>query len=80
VRKLEKPSPAESPLLFEIDPEPAPETLTALGGIPLLVQAFLGVPASVKRHVRIKQRQRGYDGPTMVEGFVVPNAAGGRVP
>jgi hypothetical protein len=79
MRKLDKPSPTESPLLFKIDPEPAPETLTALGGIPLLVQAFrsLGLPASVKRQVRIKQRQRGYDEATMVESFVILNAAGG---
>jgi len=47
MRKLDEPSPTESPLLIAIDPEPAPGTLTALGGIPLLVQAFrsLGLPA-----------------------------------
>ena len=79
MRKLDKPSPTESPLLFVIDPEPAPETLTALGGIPLLVQAFrsLGLPGSVERQVRIKQRQRGYDEATRVESFVILNAAGG---
>jgi len=79
MRKLDKPSPTESPLLFKIDPEPAPETLRALGGIPLLVQAFrsLGLPGSVQRQVRIKQRQRGYDEATMVESFVILNAAGG---
>jgi hypothetical protein len=61
LRKLDKPSPTEFPLLLNLDPEPAPETLTALGGMPLLVQAFrsLGLPASVQRQVRIKQRQRG---------------------
>jgi hypothetical protein len=54
-RKL---SPTESLLLFEIDPEPLPETLTALGGAPLLVQTFrsLGLPAKVREHVRIKVR------------------------
>ncbi len=79
MRKLDKPSPTESRLRFEIDPEPASETLTALGGIPLLVQAFrsLGLAASVERQVRIKQRQRGYDEATMVESFVILNAAGG---
>jgi hypothetical protein len=79
MRKLDKPSPTESPLLFAIDPEPAPETLTALGGIPLLVQAFrsLGLSASVQRHVHVKEGQRGYDEATMVESFVVLNAAGG---
>ncbi|MHB1857750.1 MAG: hypothetical protein ACYCPM_09990 [Acidobacteriaceae bacterium] len=44
-----KPSPTESPLLFKIDDEPLQETLTAWGGVPLVVQAFrsLGVPSSV---------------------------------
>jgi len=35
VRKPSKPSPTASPLLFEVDPEPLPETLTALEGVPL---------------------------------------------
>src|SRR2546428_10915329 len=79
MRKLDKPSPGESLLLFVVVPEPAPETLTALGGFPLLVQAFrsLGLPGSVERQVRIKQRQRGYDEATRVESFVILNAAGG---
>ena len=79
MNKVRKPSPTESPLLFEIDPEPIPETLTALGGVPLLVQTFrsLGLPAKVREHVRIKERERGYDEATMVESFVVLNAVGG---
>ncbi|MHB8301329.1 MAG: hypothetical protein ACYDC6_00630 [Acidobacteriaceae bacterium] len=46
-----KPSPTESPLLFEIDDEPLQETLTAWGGVPLVVQAFrsLGVLTALKR-------------------------------
>jgi hypothetical protein len=78
-KKTRKPSPTESPLLFEIDPEPVPETLTALGGVPLLVQTFrsLGLPAQVREHVRIKERERGYDEATLVESFVVLNAVGG---
>jgi hypothetical protein len=40
MRKIEKPSPTEAPLLFEFDPKPAEEVLTALGGLPLVVQAF----------------------------------------
>lgn len=74
-----KPSPTESPLLFEVDDEPLQETLTAWGGVSLVVQAFrsLGVPARVRQHVRIKQRERGYDEATMVESFVVLNAVGG---
>ncbi len=47
--------------------------------MPLVVQACrsLGVPASVRQHVQIKQRERGYDEATMVESFVVLNAVGG---
>jgi hypothetical protein len=79
MRKAEKPSPTESLLPFAIDPEPAPESLTALGGLPLLVQAFrsLGLAGSVKRKVQVKERQRGYDEATFVESFVVLHAAGG---
>src|SRR5579884_2327275 len=67
-RKESKPSPTESPLWFEGDPEPACEVLTAFGGIPRVVQAFgsLGVPASAKQPVQIKERQRGYDEATFV--------------
>ena len=77
--KSEKISPTERPMLFEIDPEPVAEALTALGGLPLLVQAFrsLEVGRSVKEQVRIRQRERGYDEPTMVESFVLLNGAGG---
>jgi hypothetical protein len=79
MRKLPRPSPTASPLLFELDPEPLEETLTALGGIPLVVQAFrsLGLPQSIQEHVRVKQRQRGYDDATFVESFVILHAAGG---
>ena len=79
MKKVRRPSPTESPLLFAIDPEPIPETLTALGGVPLLVQAFrsLGLPAKVREHVRIKERERGYDEAAMVENFVILNAVGG---
>ena len=79
MRKLTKPSPTASPLLFELDPEPLQETLTALGGIPLVVQAFrsLRLPQSIQEHVHVKQRQRGYDDATFIESFVILNAAGG---
>jgi hypothetical protein len=79
MRKERKPSPTESPLLFEVDSQPIEETLTALGGIPLVVQAFrsLGLPKSVREQVRVKERDRGYDEATFVESFVILNAAGG---
>ena len=72
-------SPAEQPLPFIYDDQPGEEVLTALGGVPLLLQAFrsLGVGASVKRNVTIKQRERGLDEASYVESFVVLNAAGG---
>ena len=79
MRKEPQPSPTESPLLFEIDPQPIEETLTALGRIPLVVQAFrsLGLPKSVREQVRVKERERGYDEATFVESFVILNDAGG---
>ena len=72
MRRMPKPSPTESPLLFEVDPQPLEEALTALGGIPLVVQAFrsLGLPGSVQQHVAVKERERGYDEATFVESFV----------
>lgn len=79
MRRMQKPSPTESPLLFEVDPKPLEETLTAMGGIPLVVQAFrsLGLPGSVQQHVTVKERERGYDEATFVESFLILNAAGG---
>jgi len=73
MRKIPKPSPTASPLRFELDPKPLQETLTALGGIPLVVQAFhsLGLPRSIPEQVRVKQRERGYDEATLVESFVI---------
>ena len=64
--------------MFEVDPQPLEESLTALGGIPLVVQAFrsLGLPGSVQQHVAVKERERGYDEATFVESLVILNAAG----
>lgn len=78
-RKLTKPSPTELPLPFELDRTPLEEKLTAFGGLPLVAQTFraLGLPDSVRRNVRVKERQRGYDESTFVESFVLLNAAGG---
>src|SRR5881409_3616575 len=68
-----------NPLPFQLDPEPATETLISYGGVPLVIQAFrsLGLPQAIERHVRIKERERGYDEATFVESFVILNAAGG---
>ena len=78
-KRLNRPSPTESQLLFEIDTERCEEVITARGGIPLVVQSFrgLGLADSVKHHVRVKERQRGYDEATFVESFIILNAAGG---
>ncbi|MCW5976942.1 MAG: hypothetical protein KIT09_02640 [Bryobacteraceae bacterium] len=80
MQKARKP-PTEQPLLIEIDPEPLPETLTALGGVPLLVQTFrsLGLPVSVRQHVHVRERDRGYDEATMVESFVILKRGARRV-
>jgi hypothetical protein len=64
-------------LRFELDPERLQETMTAGGGIPLLCKRSLGAPASVKQHVAVKERERGYDEATLVESFVLLNAAWG---
>ena len=74
-----KPSPTELPLPFEIDDKPLQETLTVWGGVTLVAQAFrrLKVPARVRQHVHIKQRDRGLDEAAMIESFVVLNAVGG---
>ena len=78
-KKLKRISPTELPLQFEIDPEPCEERITARGGMSVVVEAFraFGLPGSIKRHVHTKQRQRGYDEGTLVESFVILNAAGG---
>src|SRR5579875_3445721 len=41
-------------------------------GVPLAGRA-----GSVQQHVRVKERQRGYDEATFIESFVILNAAGG---
>ncbi len=72
-------SPAEGEFLFEIDPKPLEECVTALGGLPLFVRAVrsLDVPGSVKRNLHLKQRERGLDEAAYVESFLVLNALGG---
>jgi len=78
-KREKRKSPTQSNLPFEIDPEPATETITSYAGIPLIAQAFraLGVAGSVASNVKVKERDRGYDEATMVESFVILNAAGG---
>jgi hypothetical protein len=72
-------SPAEGEFLFEIDETPLEETLTSFGGLPLFLRAVgsLGVAASVKRNLQLKQRRRGLDEACYVESFLTLNAVGG---
>ncbi len=53
--------------------------MTAFGGMPLFVRAArsLDVGGSVRKHLQVKQRQKGYDEPTYIESFLVLNAVGG---
>src|SRR2546422_11106106 len=79
MNKARRRSPTMNPLPSQLDPEPATETLTSYGGIPLVVQAFrsLGLRQAITQHVRIKERDRGYDEATFIESFVILNAVGG---
>lgn len=71
-------SPAEGDFLFQLDPEPLEECLTAYGGVPLFARAVrsFGLPISVKRQLHLNQRQRGYDVASHVESFLVLSALG----
>ena len=79
IPRKQKASPAEGEFLFQLDPEPLEECVTAYGGIPLFLQAArsLDVPGRVNQHLQLKQRQRGLDEAAYVESFLVLNALGG---
>ena len=79
IPRKQKPSPAEGEFLFQLDPEPLEECVTAYSGIPLFVQTArsLDVPGRVKQYLKIKQRDRGLDEAGYVESFLVLNALGG---
>jgi hypothetical protein len=66
-------------LPFEYDWEPTQDVVTAYADIRLFVRAARssGVPESAGRNLSLKQRQRGFDGVTYVESFLVLNALGG---
>ena len=51
--KTRRRSPTMNPLPFQLDPEPANETLTSYGGVPLVIQAFrsLGLPQAIHQHL-----------------------------
>jgi hypothetical protein len=75
IPRKQKPSPAEGEFLFQLDPEPLEECVTAYGGMPLFLQAArsLDVPGRVKQHLQLKQRQRGLDEAGYVERALYQN-------
>lgn len=79
MRKKSKRSLVEGEFQFEIDPEPLEECVTSLGGLPLFLRAVrsLDVPDRVKRHLRLKRRERGLDEAAYVESFLTLNVVGG---
>lgn len=79
IPRKQKPSPAAGEFLFQLDPEPLEECVTAYAGIPLFLQTVrsLDVPGRVQQHLKIKQRDRGLDEAGYVESFLVLNALGG---
>jgi hypothetical protein len=58
---LSRRSPAEAPVLFDVDPEPAQDLITGFAGLTLGMETFRGLKRgeSANRHVEIKERQRG---------------------
>jgi hypothetical protein len=63
MRKIDKPSPTESPLIVRTGPSTGGRDPDRTGQHAPGVQAFrsLGLPGSAKQHVVVKERQRGYD-------------------
>ncbi len=69
----------EGLLPFKLIEDESGEALTSYGGLPLVVETCeaLGLGGLVKRHVRIKQRNRGYSESKYVESVIALMAAGG---
>ncbi len=69
----------EGLLPFKVIEDDSGEALTSFGGLPLVVETYeaLGLARSVKRHVRIKARERDYTESKYVESLIALIAAGG---
>jgi len=69
----------EGLLPFKLVEDESGEALTSFGGLPLVIETCeaLGLPGLVNRHVRIKQRDRGYRESKYVESVIALMAAGG---
>jgi Transposase DDE domain group 1 len=76
--QTKKPAPLGE-LPIEISSEPAPELLTALGGLPLVAQTFraLKLPESIGRNVHIKQRERGFSEAQAILSLILLHVVGG---
>ena len=70
---------SEGVLPYRIDPEPLGTVATSFSGLPLVAELFraLGLEASCRRHLRIKERERGLTEAQFLEIFVLMFAAGG---
>ena len=69
-----------TPLLpFDVETVPESDGVTARAGLPLVVETMrgLGLPESIRRHVRVRRRSSGYPEETKVEWLVALLASGG---
>jgi len=66
-------------LPFQVDVVDEAAGVTALAGVPLVIEAFRrwGLGAAVRQRVRLKRRRRGHDEASCVETLVALLAAGG---
>jgi len=69
----------QSRLPFEYETTPDEGTVTAYGGLPLIVDTMrsLKITDAVREHVCLGKRSREFDEASLVEGFVLLMAAGG---
>jgi len=66
-------------LAYEVQAAGEDGTLTARGGLPLVIEMLraLRVDQAIARHVRVRERQRGYTEGAVIEAFVLLLAGGG---
>lgn len=69
----------QSVLPFEVETVAEDRGMTARGGLPLVIEAVkaLGVGKSVKKHVRVRRRRRGFSDVEMVTWAICLQASGG---
>ena len=73
-RKLRRSRPGTEGILpFRVDPDPIDSAVTSFSGLPLVAEAFrsLGLDASCRTHLALKQRERGFTEAQMVESFAL---------